>query len=296
MNLRYLIGSALVLMAMPAGNAVAQTDAQNDEARPITLVGCIMRESDYRDMYGPGQSGPRGPGLGLRNEYMIVDAHEVSAGGSGVVETTGTCTPAPGGFPAAYELTGRREREVAPFLGRRVELTGMQKRAHTRAVGTSGLRQPTGGFDPLGHELHIFEVEIDSVREAVTARAAEPVPAPAPVAEAAPAAPPVAEPAPAPAPAETAAAPEPPAEPAAAPERPAETAAAPERPAETAVAPEPVPAPRTVQQTPPEQPRQVAQAELPNTASPLPLLGLIGLLSLAAGAGMRLLRQRHERV
>jgi len=295
MNLRYLFGSALVLMAMPAGNAVAQTDAQNDEARPITLVGCIMRESDYRDMYGPGQSGPRGPGLGLRNEYMIVDAHEVSAGGSGVVETTGTCTPAPGGFPAAYELTGRREREVAPFLGRRVELTGMQKRAHTRAVGTSGLRQPTGGFDPLGHELHIFEVEINSVREAVTARAAEPVPAPAPVAEAAPAAPPVAEPAPAPAPAETAAAPEPPAEPAAAPERPAETAAAPERPAETAVAPEPAPAPRTVQQAPPEQPRQVAQAELPNTASPLPLLGLIGLLSLAAGAGMRLLRQRHER-
>ena len=66
MNLRYLMGSALVLMAMPGGNAVAQTDAQNDEARPITLVGCIMRESQYRDMYGPGQSGPRGPGLGLR--------------------------------------------------------------------------------------------------------------------------------------------------------------------------------------------------------------------------------------
>jgi hypothetical protein len=287
MNLRYLIGSALVLMAMPAGNAVAQTDAQNDEARPITLVGCIMRESEYRDMYGPGQSGPRGPGLGLRNEYMIVDAHEVSAGGSGVVETPGTCPPSPGGFPAAYELTGPREREVAPFLGRRVELTGTQKHANTRAVGTSGLRQPTGGFDPLGHELHLFEVEVNSVGEPVTARAAEPAPAPAPVAEAAPAAPPVAEPAPAPAPAETAAAPEPPAEPPAAPERPAETAVAP--------APEPAPAPQTAQ-APPEQPRQVARAELPNTASPLPLLGLIGLLSLAAGAGMRLLRQRHERV
>ena len=296
MNLRYLIGSALVLMAMPAGNAVAQTDAQNDEARPITLVGCIMRESQYRDMYGPGQSGPRGPGLGLRNEYMIVDAHEVSAGGSGVVETTGTCTPAPGGFPTAYELTGPREREVAPYLGRRVQLTGMQKHAHTRAVGTSGLRQPTGGFDPLGHELHIFEVEVNSVSEAVTARAAEPAPAPAPVAEAAPAAPPVAEPAPTPPPAEIAAAPEPPAEPPAPPERPAETAAAPERPAETAVAPEPAPAPQTARQAPAEQPRQVAQAELPNTASPLPLMGLIGLLSLAAGAAMRLLRQRHERV
>jgi hypothetical protein len=35
-------------------------------------------------------------------------------------------------------------------------------------VGTSGLRQPTGGFDPLGHELHLFEVEVNSVGEPVT--------------------------------------------------------------------------------------------------------------------------------
>jgi hypothetical protein len=272
-------------MAMPAGSAVAQTDAQNDEARPITLIGCIMREADYRDIYGPGQSGPRGAGLGLRNEYMIVDAHEVTAGGSGVTEAPGTCEPAPGGFPTAYEITGPREREVASYLGRRVELTGTQKYAHTRAVGTSGLRQPTGGFDPLGHELHVFEVEVGSVREPVVARAAEPVAAPAPVAEAAPVPAPAPEvAAPAPAPVETAAAPEPP---------PAETAAAAPEPraAETAAAPEPAPAP----QAPAEQPRQIARAELPATASDLPLLGLLGLLSLAAAAGMRFLRNRDER-
>jgi hypothetical protein len=249
-------------MAMPAGSAVAQTDAQNDEARPITLIGCIMREADYRDIYGPGQSGPRGAGLGLRNEYMIVDAHEVTAGGSGVTEAPGTCEPAPGGFPTAYEITGPREREVASYLGRRVELTGTQKYAHTRAVGTSGLRQPTGGFDPLGHELHVFEVEVGSVREPVVARAAEPVAAPAPVAEAAPV--------PAPAP---------------------EVAAPAPAPVETAAAPEPAPAP----QAPAEQPRQIARAELPATASDLPLLGLLGLLSLAAAAGMRFLRNRDER-
>jgi len=284
MNFRYLIGSAVLCMAMPAGSAVAQTDAKNDEARPITLIGCIMREADYRAMYGPGQSGPRGAGLGLRNEYMIVEAHEVSAGGSGVTEAPGTCEPAPGGFPTAYELTGPREHEVASYIGRRVELTGTQKYAHTRAVGTSGLRQPTGGFDPLGHELHVFEVEVGSVREPVVARAAEPVAAPAPVAEAAPVPAPAPEiAAPAPAPVETAAAPERP---------PAETAAAPEPPpAETAAAPEPAPAP----QAPAEQPRQIARAELPATASNLPLVGLLGLLSLAAAAGMRFLRNRDER-
>jgi len=289
MNFRYLIGSAVLGIAMPAGSAVAQTDAQNDEARPITLVGCIMREADFRDMYGPGQSGPRGAGLGLRNEYLIVDAHEVTAGGSGVTEVPGTCAPAPGGYPTSYELTGPREREVAPYLGRRVELTGTQKRAHTRAVGTSGLRQPTGGFDPLGHELHLFEVEVGSVREpVVVARAAEPVAAPAPVAEAAPLPAPAPEVA-APAPAEVAAAPEP--ESAAAP---VETAAAPEPPPAVTPAPEPAPAPQTAQQAPAEQPRQVARAELPNTASPLPLVGLIGLLSLAAAFGMRSLRNREE--
>ena len=280
MNVRYLIGSAMLCMLAPAGHAIAQTD--NDEARPITLVGCIMRESEFRDMYGPGRSGPRGAGIGLRNEYMIVDAHEIAAGGPGVVETTGTCPPTPGTFPTAYELTGSRERDAAPFLGRRVELTGMQKAANTRPVGTSGTRRPTGGFDPLGHELHLFEVEIQSIREPIAARAEAPVAAPAPVAEApAPAAPAerveAAPPAPAPA-AEIADA----------------TPAAPV--AEAPAAPEPPRAPQAAAapQLPPEQPRQVAQAELPKTASPMPLFGLMGLLSLAAAAGMRLFSRRNQ--
>jgi hypothetical protein len=252
MNVRYLIGSAMLCMLVPAGHAIAQ----NDEARPITLVGCIMRESEFRDLYGPGRSGPRGAGIGLRNEYMIVDAHEIAAGGPGVVETSGTCPPTPGTFPTAYELTGSREGDAAPFLGRRVELTGMQKAANTRPVGTSGVSRPTGGFDPLGHELHLFEVEIESIREPVAARAEAPVAAPAAAAEIAEAAPaaPVAEP---------------------------------------PAAPEPPRAPQA-EAAPAEQPRQVAQAELPRTASPLPLVGLMGLLSLAAAAGMRRFGRRDE--
>jgi len=271
MDVRYLIGGAALCLFIPVGQATAQTDS--DEARPITLVGCIMKESEFRDIYGPGRSGPRGPGLGLRNEYMIVDAHEVSGGSGGVVETTGTCPPAPGAFPTAYELTGPREKEAAPFLGRRVELTGMQKHAKTRAVGTSGTRQPTGGFDPLGHELHLFEVEVASIADAPApaARVAEAAPAPAPIAEA---------PAPAPAPA-------PAAEPA------PEVAAAPvETPAPAVEAPAPAPAPE-VAQAPAEQPQQqIAAAELPKTSSPIPFVGLMGLLSLAAGFGMRLIGRR----
>jgi hypothetical protein len=285
MDLRYLIGGAALCVMIPVGNAAAQTDAVDDEAHSITLVGCVMRESDFREMYGPGQSGPRGPGIGLRNEYMLVDAHPVTPSGSnpGVVETTGTCPPAPGGFPTAYELTGPREKEVASFLGHRVELTGMQKRAKTRAVGTSGLREPTGGFDPLGHELHLFEVEVASFRDAPVAAAAAAVTTPAPAPEPVAPAEPVAAAPPAPAPeAEVAAVPPP------APFPEAPVAAAPP----PAPAPEPTPQTSTAQQAPPEPPRQVAQAPLPKTASPLPIIGLIGLLSLTAAAGMRLLRRR----
>jgi hypothetical protein len=294
MDLRYLIiGGAVLWIGVPAGYAIAQTDAVDDQAHSVTLVGCVMRESDFRDMYGPGQSGPRGPGIGLRNEYMLVDAHEVVPSGSnpGVVETTGTCPPAPGGFPTAYELTGPREKEVASFLNHRVELTGMQKRAKTRAVGTSGLREPTGGFDPLGHELHLFEVEVASFHDVATSPAAAaavtPAPAPEPVAPAEPVA--AAPPAPAPAPeAEVAAAPPPEPPPAPAPPAAAPVAAAP--PAPPPPAPEPPPAPQTA--AAPEPPRQVAQAPLPKTASPLPLIGLIGLLALFAAAGLRVVRRR----
>ncbi len=40
-------------------------------------------------------------------------------------------------------------------------------------------------------------------------------------------------------------------------------------------------------------PRQQASAELPRTASPLPLFGLIGLMALAAGFGLRLARSTY---
>ena len=58
MDLRYLIvGGVVLCIGVPGGYALAQTDAVDDEAHSVTLVGCVMRESDFRDMYGPGQSG-----------------------------------------------------------------------------------------------------------------------------------------------------------------------------------------------------------------------------------------------
>jgi len=70
-------------------------------------------------------------------------------------------------------------------------------------------------------------------------------------------------------------------------------------PAPEVTAPEPAPAapaPEPEQQpaapsAAPVQEGQIAQ-QLPRSASPLPLAGLMGLLSIAAGAGVRMLRRR----
>jgi hypothetical protein len=287
MDLRYLVGGAVLCMVIPPGYLAAQTD--REETHPVTLIGCVMRESDYRDTYGPGLSGVRGPGIGLSDEYMLVDAREIPS--ATIPPDAATPCPAAGTtFPTAYELTGPREKEIAEYVGKRVVLTGIQKEATVRPVGTSGVLRPTGGFDPLGHELHLFEVEANTFRDVTATLAEAPAAAPTPAAPVAPAPPPpVAAAPPAPAPeAEVAAAPPPPAP--APPAEPPVAAAPPPAPP----APEPAPAPQTstAQQAPVEQPRQVAQAPLPNTASPLPLIGLIGLLSLSAAAGIRLLR-RH---
>src|SRR5678815_2163389 len=143
MDLRYLIGGAVLCMVIPPGYVAAQTD--REEAHPVTLVGCVMRESDYRDTYGPGLSGVRGPGIGLLDEYMLVDAREVPSGT--IPPDAATPCPAAGTtFPTAYELTGPREKEIAEYVGKRVVLTGTQKEAKVRPVGTSGVLRPTGGF------------------------------------------------------------------------------------------------------------------------------------------------------
>jgi hypothetical protein len=272
MNMRYLVAALALTVTMPI-----VTSAQDQPERPITLVGCVMTEAEYRDTYGPGLSGPRGPGIGLRNEYMMVDARETTTADAPIPAEQVACPAAGTTFPTAYELTGPRETEIAEYVGRRVVLTGIQKEAHVRPVGTSGIVRPTGGFDPLGHEMHLFEVEIERFRDVnatlAAAPPAAPEPAPATIAEAAPAPAPVAEVAPAPAPvAEVAPTPAP---------APQVAETAPVTPAPQASAGEPAP-----------EPRQIASAELPRTASPLPLIGLIGLLSLAAAAGLRAARSR----
>jgi hypothetical protein len=154
--------AGLLLSAMTAtasAQAATQTTGQggSEDRTPITLVGCVQRESDYRKMNDSGRGGVAGTGLGRGNEYVLINA---SAGAP-----TGNIDCASGTTAAAYELTGSGEKDLEQYVGRVVQINGMLKRAETEPVGTSGATRPTGGVDPLGQDLRLHEVNVTSFQE-----------------------------------------------------------------------------------------------------------------------------------
>jgi hypothetical protein len=195
MIVRHVCGTSAAALLTVTMAAFAQTSqptpssaqAGNDSqsGTPITLVGCIQREADYRRATDAGRGGIATTGAGLGNEYVLVNAS--SAGASANTDATADCSAATGG--EAYELTGKAERDLERHVGKRVELVGMLKRSDSNApVGTSGTTadRPSGGFDPLGQDLRLHEVELTSVREFAAAPAAAPAavpPEPTPQAE-----------------------------------------------------------------------------------------------------------------
>ena len=138
--------------ALSGAVALAQSNDQNAreieaEDTPITVVGCLQKESDYRRMNDSGAGGVLNTGAGTGNEFILVDS-------------AGDCaTLAPGA--AAYELTGKGEPDLKPFIGRRVEISGILKGGDLTVDGRA-----EGGFDPIGRDLHLRELSVSSFREA----------------------------------------------------------------------------------------------------------------------------------
>jgi hypothetical protein len=235
--------TAFAQTTAPATTTSSSTTAQGESpAMPVTLVGCVQREIDYRKAQNIKKGGGLNMGIGDGDEFMLINVSRVS-GGVPSVTTVGDCTADSSG--EAIELTGPKEEQFKNYVGKRVEVSGTQKKAKIDASG-----RPTGGSAPGGGELKLFEVEVASVKEAAVATAqvertettTAPAPAPAPA---------VTAPAPAPAPA----------------------------PAVTAPAPEPAPAATS------------GTSDLPRTASPLPLYGLISLLCFGGAFGVRRIRK-----
>jgi hypothetical protein len=168
MTIRVACGVASALSLLSA-QAYAADDLKTEEI-PISVAGCIQRETEYRQQHNAGKGGFLGFGGGLGDEYVLVNA---SRGADGAF---GDCTTARGG--EAYELTGPGEDDLEPFVGRRVAIIGTRKEAEID--GTTG--RPTGGRQ-AGDDLRLFEVDVASfsalaapVQTDTVARAPQPPP------------------------------------------------------------------------------------------------------------------------
>jgi hypothetical protein len=157
--------TALAQTTAPAPTTTSsKATAQKSEspATPVTLIGCVQKESDYRKEHDIKRGGGLNMGIGAGDEYVLINATRVEPGAAPAASAD--CTTASSG--EAFEITGPREEQFKAFVGKRVEVSGTQKKAKVTASG-----QPTGGTDPMHGDLDLFEVEVSSVKEAAVAAA-----------------------------------------------------------------------------------------------------------------------------
>jgi hypothetical protein len=158
-----LAAGTVLLLAMSTqttaqGQSTPTAAAPQDQS--VTVVGCVVREADYRRATDAGKGGVAGTGVGAGNEFILANASMAGASGS-AVGTAGT------GAGAAYELTGSNETQAEKFVGQRVEISGKLKAAAASAAGPTGgptAGAPPSGVDVGGKDLKLRELEITSVK------------------------------------------------------------------------------------------------------------------------------------
>ncbi len=282
MPLSRVSGIAVAAVMTAASSAWAQTPAQTSTQPTVTaatqtFAGCLMKESDYRRAHNLGEGAIGGVGLG--DEFVLVDvtvspakstamtmtsssavsssaATTSSAANATNAETSAAATPnACADRGVAYRLTGSDEEQLKNLVGRHIEVQGRFKDASTVASTGASSSVTTGAATTAAPVDKLpAEVEMLSFSEA-------------------------------PAPAATAAVSDP--VPTTTPTTPV-TATPPARPAAT------VDTPRTPLTTPAEPVASPVpeRRELPSTASPLALLGVIGILALGSGVALTSTRRR----
>jgi len=141
----------------PAGAPQATAAEQT-----VTVTGCIQREADYRKARDAGRGGAAGSGVGVGNEFVLINAAMTPA--SAATGTAGTS----GSTGAAFELTGSNESQADQHVGRRVEIMGKLKAADVaagRPTGGPTAGKPPEGVDVAGKDLQLRELEISSIKQ-----------------------------------------------------------------------------------------------------------------------------------
>jgi len=161
------IGAILAFTFGFATVALGQAPAAPQKDSAVTIVGCVVSETDYRQAHNLGKGALRGAGLG--DEFVIVDATSTPAAGVPSAGSEQRARPAPApsasaetcaekGSGQAYRITGHREEELKAFAGHRLEVTGTLKH---EAAGTAASDASAGKLPP--------EVDMASYREVTSA-------------------------------------------------------------------------------------------------------------------------------
>ena len=140
----------------------ASAPAATQSGQQVKLIGCIQRESDYRQARDKGRGGAAGTGIGVADEFVLTSAS---------MATQGLKSDA-GPIDTAYELTGANESKAKDFVGKRVEISGTLKPAQTTATGkpTGGATAgpPPSGLDVTSKDLQLRELEVMTVTASTT--------------------------------------------------------------------------------------------------------------------------------
>jgi hypothetical protein len=154
-------------MMQLAGSAQSTPPSSQEHTAPaqqVTVTGCIQSEADYRKAHDQGKGGAVGTGVGVGNEFVLVNA--AMGAGSSATGTSGTAKS----IAAAFELTGSKEGDAAQFVGKRVEITGKLKAEEVNAAGkaTGGATagKPPEGIDVTSKDMKLRELEVASIKEA----------------------------------------------------------------------------------------------------------------------------------
>jgi hypothetical protein len=167
-----LITSAAFLCLAPQ-LATAQTADRGEKVRPqigrpvaapdangeVTLVGCVMREADYRKMHDAGRGGVLGTGVGAGNEFVLVNAMPLSqdeAKRRAAARSAKQKMPASVGTSGAtgktYSLTGPSEKSMVSDVNRMVEVVGkIENPAVEMPIVAMSVWHPVGDYCPAAH-------------------------------------------------------------------------------------------------------------------------------------------------
>jgi len=97
----------IVAIALASTAAFAQSSRQPETS--VTLTGCIQKEADYRKTHDLGKGGTLGTGAGRSDEYVLINAERGATAAPNI-----DCSFQ--GSTGAYELTGKREHDLKPYV------------------------------------------------------------------------------------------------------------------------------------------------------------------------------------